>query len=609
MPLRRARWAGRLGVAVAVLVARARARATIGFDRDLLYLLTFALFASVGAHARADDLGGARRRPRDGRRRRARAASRASRQTCSRRRPIRRPSGRLAYPLTYWNALGVFCAVAGGPLPAPRGGRRAPQSSACSRPAPLPVIGTTLLLTYSRGGLAVAVVGVVALRACSGGPRGLLSALIAARAGDGGRDQGRLRRHAALERQPDDAGRRPPGPPARARGARLRRVAPSLLRALLLLVDRVLEGERSPIDRHHRGAALRGAVGAVVVAVVVARRAGRARRDRRTAGTSSSTSRPVDQGPLARSRLSSTSNNGRIELWTVAMDAFSAHPLDGTGAETFEILWYEHRNQATVVVNAHSLYIETLAELGRRRLGVRGAVRARHAGRARPARARPRPRPVCRAVRRRRSPGRSMPASTGTGRCRPCRCGSPRSAASRWGGRELARERKRAACRPRVGPSSSGAVVVGACVFPALVLASQVRLNEATSGVRGGDCARADQLRAALDRRPRDARAAVADRGALRVRAGRYRRRRRRSCAADSAVDPDDWQLESALAAAIAADRRGRARGRRRGALRLNPLDPSVQALAKALGHGSVAQARRAPRSTFLSEQSLIESG
>ena len=46
-----------------------------------------------------------------------------------------------------------------------------------------------------------------------------------------------------------------------------------------------------------------------------------------------------------RNRLSSASNDGRIELWTIALDAFRAHPLDGTGADTFEILYYEHRHE------------------------------------------------------------------------------------------------------------------------------------------------------------------------------------------------------------------------------------------------------------------------
>jgi O-antigen ligase len=40
------------------------------------------------------------------------------------------------------------------------------------------------------------------------------------------------------------------------------------------------------------------------------------------------------------------------------------HPIVGSGAGTFEILWYEKRPSALVVRDAHSLYAETFDELG-----------------------------------------------------------------------------------------------------------------------------------------------------------------------------------------------------------------------------------------------------
>jgi O-antigen ligase len=64
---------------------------------------------------------------------------------------------------------------------------------------------------------------------------------------------------------------------------------------------------------------------------------------------------------LVRSRLGSTSNDGRLELWKIALNAFDANPLDGTGADTYEILYYEHRSETNSIINAHSLYIETLS--------------------------------------------------------------------------------------------------------------------------------------------------------------------------------------------------------------------------------------------------------
>ena len=115
------------------------------------------------AHARAAGLGAARRRARDGRRRGGGAALAGGPRRAGTPRRIPQAKGRLAYPLTYWNALGVFCAVAAVlcvHLAAADDRRRVRVLGAGA----LPVLGATLLLTYSRGGLAVAVIGLAALR-------------------------------------------------------------------------------------------------------------------------------------------------------------------------------------------------------------------------------------------------------------------------------------------------------------------------------------------------------------------------------------------------------------------------------------------------------------
>lgn len=69
-------------------------------------------------------------------------------------------------------------------------------------------------------------------------------------------------------------------------------------------------------------------------------------------------------GPQARDRLQTVSANGRIDHWRVAVDALSASPLRGSGAGTYELVWDERRPIALDVRDAHSLYLETAAELG-----------------------------------------------------------------------------------------------------------------------------------------------------------------------------------------------------------------------------------------------------
>jgi hypothetical protein len=63
-------------------------------------------------------------------------------------------------------------------------------------------------------------------------------------------------------------------------------------------------------------------------------------------------------------RLFSLSSNGRISQWKVAWKAFEHHRVVGTGAGTYEQSWLLQRPTTSTVRDAHSLYAETLAELG-----------------------------------------------------------------------------------------------------------------------------------------------------------------------------------------------------------------------------------------------------
>ena len=63
-------------------------------------------------------------------------------------------------------------------------------------------------------------------------------------------------------------------------------------------------------------------------------------------------------------RLLDLSANGRVELWRVAWHDFTANPFAGRGAGTFEQSWAAHRPIALQARDAHSLYLQTLSELG-----------------------------------------------------------------------------------------------------------------------------------------------------------------------------------------------------------------------------------------------------
>jgi len=63
-------------------------------------------------------------------------------------------------------------------------------------------------------------------------------------------------------------------------------------------------------------------------------------------------------------RLFTSSGNWRAENWSVAWKNYKAHPWLGSGAGTYEQVWMRDRPVTVKVRDAHSLYLETLSELG-----------------------------------------------------------------------------------------------------------------------------------------------------------------------------------------------------------------------------------------------------
>jgi O-Antigen ligase len=74
---------------------------------------------------------------------------------------------------------------------------------------------------------------------------------------------------------------------------------------------------------------------------------------------------PVTPSGDLNRRLLSLSGNGRAQMWQLAWDDAAQHPLIGAGAGTYERYFLAHEPaNFSNVRDAHSLYMETLAELG-----------------------------------------------------------------------------------------------------------------------------------------------------------------------------------------------------------------------------------------------------
>jgi hypothetical protein len=265
---------------------------------------------------------------------------------------------RLAYPLTYWNALGMLACV----------GVVLCAHLACSvrdRPVArvlgagaIPLLTLTLYFTLSRGAIWAAPAALL-LYAVLGRPGGLLGgalatipaavvALVAASPSSAITD-GYPTQMAASGREL-----------AVVLGACM--LGAGLLRALLLPLDDWMRGLRFPGG--DRRPVLIGAA-AVGLALVLAAGAVAGVPDEIGAKYREFTDREhTDPESRDESRLFSGRSQGRFDLWEVALDSYREDRLKGTGAGTYEERWNLQRPTPTTAENPHSVYLEALGELG-----------------------------------------------------------------------------------------------------------------------------------------------------------------------------------------------------------------------------------------------------
>ncbi len=263
---------------------------------------------------------------------------------------------RLSAPVGYWNGLGVLATI--GLLLALRFATSAGDGRLrAAAGAVLPPLALVVYFTFSRGALAALAIGLAVALAVAPhrlelaaklailAPAPTLAVHLAYGAGP------LTRPHADLAGAVRD-------------GHRLT-VWVLLLGAVSATVAAVLPqlGSRVRVSERTRRSVGWAAVGCVVcaVAVVVAREGGL--RPVRSAYRSFTAPPPHVHGNL-NNRLFSLSNNGRLALWRTAWRDYRAHPLLGSGAGSFEREWLARRATPMKVRDAHSLYLETLAELG-----------------------------------------------------------------------------------------------------------------------------------------------------------------------------------------------------------------------------------------------------
>ena len=266
---------------------------------------------------------------------------------------------RLSYPLTYWNALGLMAAVGLILCLHLTSSEREPPAARVLGAGAIPVLAATLYFTFSRGAIAACLLGLVVYivvahnRALLSAALALVLPLAAVLASAYGADRLATANNST--------------PAAVAQGhdvaiwAAVAVVAALVLRALLLPLDRRLVAAKLPGNRRSRVLAW-AAAGAAMLILAIALGAPQRLSDQYDGFVNSAPIRDAD-GDF-RERLTNPANNNRLSHWRVAMNGFRAEPLRGDGAGTYALRWARERDIDLKVENAHSLYAETLSELG-----------------------------------------------------------------------------------------------------------------------------------------------------------------------------------------------------------------------------------------------------
>lgn len=332
-------------------------RALIEFDRALLYVLVFAFFGMLVPGKRRLEWG-------------LRGVAAAAVTIClvgwiTRVAPDLWPIAadvqpqRLSFPLTYWNALGLLAVLGILACVHLSSSDRQSRLAQLLGAAAVPLLASVLLLTFSRASLLLAVVGLLVYAAVARPRRLLLTlgavALPAAVAMIASYRSGIV----SSAEYTSSAGV--------SQGHRLGLavivcvLVAAGLRALLQRSEARLDEWVPPVFEPR---SIRLASGGAVAVLLVAALAAGAPAWLGSQYDSFVHGNVVGHIESPSQRLTSVGNNGRIPQWEVALDSFGEAPLLGKGAGTYQLQWAQHRPYRFTVIDAHSLYVEVLGELG-----------------------------------------------------------------------------------------------------------------------------------------------------------------------------------------------------------------------------------------------------
>lgn len=265
---------------------------------------------------------------------------------------------RLSWPLGYWNALAAFVALGLPLVLAIATSARSLLAQAAGAGA-VPILGLCGYLTFSRGGAIAAAIALIVFIALAPDRIPKLATALLCAAGSAILVAGAIHRP-AVERGLS-------GSAARHQGATLIVAVIVVCAGIALAQVGIGLAARHgtlpkflQISRRQARMIFAGVVVAGLLAVLALGASGRI----------AHAWHQFKQPPTAAlrqdtiSRFGSLSGNDRYAYWKVAIDAMPGHWLTGWGPGTFQLVWLPRATNTDFVQNAHSLYIETLSNVG-----------------------------------------------------------------------------------------------------------------------------------------------------------------------------------------------------------------------------------------------------
>jgi O-Antigen ligase len=262
---------------------------------------------------------------------------------------------RLSYPIHYWNALGALIAI-GLPLLLQIATAARSTLLRALAAAAMPALALTLFFTLSRSGIAAAGVALAVFLAFASNR--LLKLLTLLVAGGGGA----VLILAGSERDALQEGLL--NATARQQGDEM--VAIVLAVCLLVglaqaAISLALSKDRRPgwtvVPRNRSLAVAATGLAVALIAMAAFDAPGRA----------SDAWAEFKEGGRPGSgtgRLNSAAGQSRYQFWSSAVRQNATDPLTGTGSGTFEFWWTRDGDRPEIVRDTHSLYFQTLGELG-----------------------------------------------------------------------------------------------------------------------------------------------------------------------------------------------------------------------------------------------------